>query len=99
MPPNPVIFMVPFIAVAAVVRKERKLVERLCELGAKSPAGAQPQAAIGVKPGLAWKRLIRAAVLREGPNGSYYVDEPAWEARRRARHRRARIAATLMGIF
>ena len=77
-------------AAAAIVIKERHIVDAFARAGVTAPDRARTPEELGVDPhGLAWRRLRDRAVARESPPGSgrYYVDVEVWEAQRRTRQR------------
>ena len=80
---------------AVILWRERDLVAHFRRAGALSPPTAQTPAALGVEPRLAWGRLVNRAVIRATPSGTYYLDEPSWEALRHMRRRILVVAATL----
>ena len=90
--------MVTFLA-AAMVARQRKIVERLRSAGATNPERATPAATFGGDEGMAFGILQRHAVVRK-TGERYYLDEPAWEALRARRLRRVLIALTvaLVGV-
>jgi hypothetical protein len=78
-------------AAAIIIKRERDLVDHFRRAGAISAQTAQTPDALGVEQRLAWNRLIDDAVVRPGPNGTFYLDEPSWEALGRRRRRLALI--------
>ena len=81
-------------AIVAVTRHaERRIVERLRESDATSPAKAQPL------PDLRWieerrlHRLVAAGAIQETSNGSYFVNESVLDAY--LQQRRGRVFAVL----
>lgn len=75
-------------AAAIVIRRERDLVEHFRTAGATSPQTAQSPGTLGVEDdNLIWRILVKDAVIREGAGGTYYLDEPSWEAMGRRRRR------------
>ncbi len=75
-------------AAAVVLRKERDLVGKFQEAGALSTDKARTLTELRIHDsGVAWQRLTRRAVVREGAPGTWYVDMPSWEALRYIRHR------------
>jgi hypothetical protein len=83
------------VAVAAVIRQEKKIVEAFRAAGALSASTAKSPGVLGVHQGLGLRRLRSHAVLREGRDGGLYLDEPAWEA---LRDLRRRMALVMIGI-
>ena len=76
-------------------RRDRELVELFRRSHATSAARARSLAAIGAHDGRALRRLQNRAVIREGVSGTYYLDEPAWVALNRLRHRMLFVAILL----
>jgi hypothetical protein len=76
-------------AAAVIVIKEKHIVAAFREGRATTPETARSFDSLGVRPGIATERLRRRAVLRETGPGTYYLDEPSWEALRRLRRRLA----------
>jgi len=79
--------MVTLLA-AAMVARQRKIVTQFRSAGATSAERATSAATLGVDEGMAFRTLLRHAVLR-ATGERYYLDEPAWEALRARRHSRA----------
>lgn len=89
-------------AAAIIIKRERDLVDHFRRAGATSPQTAQSPAALGVETRLAWDILERGAIIRPGPSGTFYLDEPSWEAMGRRRRRLAIVvttAAVLLGLI
>jgi hypothetical protein len=77
-------------AVAAILIKERRVVEAFERAGAITPARGMTPSDVGVEPyGVGWRRLHERAVVRETTPGSglYYLDVEVWQAQRRMRRR------------
>ena len=77
-------------AVAAVLIKERHIVDAFVRAGAVSAERAHLPDDVGVDTwGIGWRRLRDRAVVREATPGGglYYVDVEVWEATRRQRRR------------
>jgi hypothetical protein len=74
-------------AVAIIVRREKDLVAHFRSHGAIDAAHAMTPAALGVEQRLAWEILRRRAVIRDGAPGTFYLDEPSWEAAQQSRRR------------
>ena len=83
-------------AAAVMLLKEKHIVSALRQAGATSPATANTPAAIGVDERIAFHKLLRRTVLREGEPGRFYLDELSWEALRRARRRTALLIGLLV---
>lgn len=75
------------VAAAVIIRKEKDLVAHFVQARAVSVATAQAPATLRIDQGLAFRRLREHAVIREGAPGTFYLDEPSWEALRRTRVR------------
>ena len=76
-------------AAAVIVAKEKHIVAAFRAAGAVSAERAVPPESLGVDTRLAFRRLCQRAVLREGSPGTWYLDEPSWEALRALRRRLA----------
>ena len=75
-------------AVTVMLIKERQLVDAFTRAGATSATTAVHPGDISVDVGgVAGRRLIEHAVLREADAGRYYLDLLTWEALRRQRRR------------
>jgi hypothetical protein len=77
------------VAAAAMIRREKDIVDRFRALGASSPDSARTTAQLQVEQGIAWRRLLDHAVVRSTSGGMYYLDEPSWRAITRLRRRLA----------
>jgi hypothetical protein len=89
-------------AAAIIIKREKDLVEHFRRAAATNPQAAQSSDALGVEENLVWRRLVSSAVIRPGAAGTYYLDEPSWEALGRRRRRVAVIiggAAVALAIF
>jgi hypothetical protein len=90
-------------AAAIIIKREQDLVEHFRRAAATNPQAAQSSGALGVEEGnFVWRRLVADAVIRPGAAGTYYLDEPSWEALGRRRRRVAVIiggAAVALAIF
>jgi hypothetical protein len=90
-------------AAAIIIKREQDLVEHFRRAAATNPQAAQSSGALGVEEGnFVWRRLVADAVIRAGAAGTYYLDEPSWEALGRRRRRVAVIiggAAVALAIF
>lgn len=81
-------------AVAAIIiRREKELAELFVQHRATSATTAQSLDVLRVEHDRIFQRLEDRAVIRQGPNGSYYLDEPSWNAMRSTRQR------TLVVVF
>lgn len=84
---------------AAVVRRERMIVEAYRDAGAVSPERARAPDELLVHQRIAFRRLVEHAVLREAGGGRYFLDEPSWAAVRGMRRRMALVMALLVLII
>jgi hypothetical protein len=86
-------------AVAAVLVKERHVVEAFQRARATSPERAVVPEDIGVDlAGVGGRRLLRHAVLRATATGQYYLDEPTWIALRSTRRRMVFVLLVIVGL-
>ena len=83
-------------AAAAIVLKERKIVDAFRRSGVTSPAEARSLAELALYESWVVHRLMDRAILRQAEPGKYYLDEDAWQAFRRARGRFLTIAAAII---
>jgi hypothetical protein len=74
-------------AVAVLIRREREVVEACRRAGAVSAATARPLRELGLSDSPGVDRLKDRAVLRMGAPGTWYLDEPSFEALLRGRQR------------
>jgi hypothetical protein len=74
-------------AVAVIVARERHIVDAFRRAGALDPRAAVVPATIGVSERIAFRKLRQHAVIRETTPGTFYLDEPSWEALRGQRRR------------
>lgn len=90
-------------AAAIIIKREKDLVEHFRRARATTPQTAQSPDALGVDDNnLIWRILVKSAVIRAGTDGSYYLDEPSWEALGRRRRRLAIImlvAVVALGLL
>lgn len=86
-------------AAAAILIKERHIVEAYQRAGATSPGTAVTPASLGVEQRLAFKKLVSRAVLRETTPGTYYLDEPSWRAARSLRRHMVAIVLLIAILF
>ena len=86
-------------AAAIIIKRERDLVDHFRRAGAISAQTAQTPDALGVERRLAWDRLVDDAVVRSGPNGTFYLDELSWEALGRRRRRLAIIMILIVVLM
>jgi hypothetical protein len=84
-------------AVAVILMKERHIAEAFQRAGAISPERARAPEELNIGThGVAWRRLLDQAAVREASAGKYYLDMPSWEASIRMRRRRMAIALFLV---
>ncbi len=81
------------ISPGGIVRKEKKIVAAFRNAGAIGSDRATNPASLGISEGLAFRILCRRSILRQLPDGRFYLDEPAWETHQSFRYR---LAATLV---
>jgi hypothetical protein len=83
-----------------LVMKQARIVEAFREGQATSWQKAATPASIGVAERGAFQGLCRRAVLRPAGPGTWYLDEPSWDALRSSRRRTSvlLIAAFALGI-
>lgn len=85
------------VAPAIILRKEKDLVSHFRDARALSPDSAQSLGALRLdEDGMALRRLLSRAVIRKGAAGTYYLDEPSWEALGRTRHRLILVALLIV---
>jgi hypothetical protein len=76
--------------VAMAMSQERRLVDAFEREGVTSPDRARALTDLGIEPrGLGWRMLVRQAVLRQTPEGFYYLDLESWRASLAMRRQRA----------
>lgn len=85
-------------AVAVMVRHEKDIVKAFQAGGAVTAGTAQPLGALGLDESRHFARLERQAVIRKGPPGTWYLDEPAW-TERQLKRRRIGIAFLVVALF
>ena len=86
----------PVFPFGAVVHKQKQMVELFRAAGATSTNRVTTAATLGVHEGLAFKLLLRHAVLREVGEQRVYLDESSWESHRKKRRRLALIIPGLV---
>ena len=85
-------------AAAVLAHRERQIVEAFRRAGAVTTSTARPLGAVDVDESIAFRKLQRKAVIRPGTQpGTFYVDEPSWQAMQRTR-RTVVIAAIALAI-
>jgi len=86
-------------AAAAVLVKERHVVEAFQRARATSPERAVVPEDIGVDlAGVGGRRLLRHAVIRATDARLYYLDEPTWIALRSTRRRLVFVMLVIVGL-
>lgn len=75
------------IITSALLLRQKKIVRSFERAAATTPATACTPAQLGLKPGLAWHRLVGHAVLRCPGEGRYFLDVANWQRLRRLRWR------------
>ena len=80
---------------AVILARERRMVNRVRAAGASSPEQARTLEQLGISRGVILRRLRERAVIRQAGPDRFYLDEPSWEAVRRARRR----AIHVMGVI
>ncbi len=80
---------------AVILARERRMVNRIRAAGASSPEQARTLEQLGITRGVILRRLRERAVIRQAGPDRFYLDEPSWEAVRRARRR----AIHVMGVI
>lgn len=86
-------------AAAVVVARERRIVDAFSRAGATTPDRAATPDSLGVSQRLAFRILVKDAVLREAEPGFYYLDEPSWIAKQGIRRRVALVAALMAVVM
>ena len=87
--------MAPAVA-AVILRNEKDLIAHFRATGSLTPDSARSLSALGADSDVAFRRLQRRAVIREGKPGFYYLDEASWAALQASRHRVAFILVPLL---
>lgn len=81
---------------AAIIIRQRRLVQQFLTAGATSPETARTLDDLGARDDHILHRLKQRAVVREAKPGRFYVDEPSWTALRALRRR---LAAIMLGLL
>jgi hypothetical protein len=74
------------VAVAALIRREKQIIEAMRAAGAVTPDTAVTMQAIGMHERLAFRKLRNRGVLREAAPDYFYLDDQRWESLTRLRH-------------
>ena len=71
------IIMVPHVPIhsAAAARQRQKVLEAFRNVEAIAPGGARPLAELGLTDDAALRRLKKSEIVRELPDGRFYLDE------------------------
>lgn len=85
-------------AVAVMVRREKDIVQAFRSAGAVSGAAAKPLGALGLDETRHFERLRGDGVVRNGPAGTWYLDEAAW-AERMLKRRRIGLVLLVVCLF
>ena len=86
-------------AVTVLLIKERQVVDAFMRAGATSADSAVDPSDLSVDlAGLAGRRLVDRAVLREASPGRFYLDVLSWEAVRRRRRRVLSVILLLVAL-
>jgi hypothetical protein len=87
-------------AVTIILIRERQMVDAFAQAGATSASTAVPPSDIAVDlGGVAGRRLVDRAIIREAGEGRYYLDILGWEALRRQRRRILFVILLLIALF
>lgn len=72
---------------AIIIKREKNLAAHFRDQRATSASTAQSLEVLRVEHNNIFRRLEDRAVIRQGPGGTYYLDELSWDAMRRTRQR------------
>lgn len=72
---------------AIIIKREKDMAAHFRDQRATSASAAQTLEVLRVEHNSIFRRLEDRAVIRQGPGGTYYLDEPSWDAMRRTRQR------------
>ncbi len=75
------------VIASALMLQQKKIVCVFERAAITTPAMACTGEQLGLKPGLAWHRLVGHAVLRCPGEGRYFLDVANWQRLRRLRRR------------
>ncbi len=75
------------VVAAVIARRERDIVDAFHSARATDPTTARDPGDVGVHQEVAFRLLVRRAVLRDAGGGRYFLDEPSLQAHRSARRR------------
>lgn len=84
---------------AIVIRRQDRYLEALAEAGATSPEAARTLDELDLSDSLILKTLVSRGVVREMPEGRYWVDLDAVDAFLLSRRKRVLIAVGLGVVF
>ncbi|MCW0201184.1 MAG: hypothetical protein OJI74_04885 [Rhodanobacter thiooxydans] len=82
---------------AVMMLRQRAIVRAFERAAATTAATACMAEQLGLKPGMAWHRLVSLAVLRCPGEGRWFLDVASWQRLRRRRHRIA--LAVVAGVL
>jgi hypothetical protein len=85
-------------AAAALLRKEREIVDAYVAAGATASDRARTPESLGVHEGVALGKLRNRAVLRPGQGDGLYVDRATWDALQALRRRLALVLLVIVAI-
>ncbi|MEP6899786.1 MAG: hypothetical protein ABI870_14765 [Rhodanobacter sp.] len=75
------------VIASALMLQQKKIVHAFERAAITTPTTACTAEQLGLKPGLAWHRLVGHAVLRYPGEGRYFLDVSNWQRLRRLRRR------------
>jgi hypothetical protein len=81
---------------AFIIAKQNQYLRRFREAGAVSPDTALSLEQAGCRDSRMFRSLVRREVIRQTPEGKYYLDLKAAQAFRQARHERALTALVIV---
>lgn len=82
-------------AAAIIIRREKDMIAHFVQQRATSVETAQTLDALRIEHNFIFRRLEDRAVIRQGANGTYYLDELSWSAIRRTRIRVLLVVVTI----
>jgi len=85
-------------AIAVMIRHEKDIVKIFQSAGAVNAANAKPLGALGLEESRHFQRLQRGNVVRNGPPGTWYLDETAW-TERMLKRRRIGLVMLVVSLF
>jgi t-SNARE complex subunit (syntaxin) len=84
---------------AFIIAKQNQYLTRFEVAGATSPDTAKDLEQVGCHDSRLFQRLVRRNVIRQTPQGKYYLDIDAAQRFRRARRNRALVALIIILII